>query len=119
LVDLNQLMEDVVAENQPLFQAQELPLTFLPAVDLPLVLGRPDQLAQALTVILVNILEAAPAGTRTDTRLYLDAVREEACLEIRLSGEGLQTEEQIEETAVTEATLQRPMGLVESQRGRI
>lgn len=118
-VDLNQIMLSVAAENQPIYKARKLPLSFLPAVDLPLVFGRPDQITLALTAILDNIVEAVPAGTQTDTRLYLDAVREEVCLEIRLSGEGLQTEEQIEETAVNEMTLQRPLGIVERQNGRI
>ncbi len=118
-VDLNEIMAGVCRECQPLFKAKSQELTFLPAVDLPLVFGKPDLLAQALLSTLENVIEAAPDSTRATIRPYLDAVKEEVCLEIRLSGEDLQTEQQIEETAISESTLTISREIVELQDGRI
>lgn len=118
-VDLNGVMEGVYGESRSLFQARGLELTFLPAVDLPLVFGEPGLLAQAILFILENVIAAVPNSTRTDIRPYLDAVKEQVCLEIKLSGDGLQTEQQIEETAVSETTLTASREIVEAQNGQI
>jgi two-component system chemotaxis response regulator CheY len=118
-VDLNEIMAGVCRECLPLFEAKRQELTFLPAVDLPLVFGKPDLLAQALLSTLEKVIEAAPNGTKETIRPYLDAVKEEVCLEIKLSGENLQTEQQIEETTITESTFTTPREIVELQDGRI
>ncbi|MFZ0545542.1 MAG: hypothetical protein WAM60_08890, partial [Candidatus Promineifilaceae bacterium] len=88
-VALNPLLEGILEGYRPRFEARNLELTFLPGVDLPPFLGESWSLTQATSSIMENILEAAPTGTKSDARSYLDAVKGEVCLEIKLSGEGL------------------------------
>jgi DNA-binding response OmpR family regulator len=118
-VDLNRVVEAVFEEFLPIFQARGLELTFLPAVDLPLIFGRPEPLTQAILSILENVAAAVPDNTRTEMRPYLDPLKGEVCLEIKLSGPGLQTEQQIKETAVSETTIKGPRDIIETQRGKI
>jgi CheY-like chemotaxis protein len=96
-----------------------LALTFLPAVDLPLIFGEPEPLTQAILSILENVAAAVPDSTKTEMRPYLDPLKGEVCLEIKLSGPGLQTEQQIKETAVSETTIKGPRDIIETQKGKI
>lgn len=118
-VALNPIMEATIDEYQPFFHEKGLDLTFLPGVDLPLILGEPEVLAQAILAVLGDIIAAVPSDTKSDIRSYLDPIKGEVCLEIKLSGKGLQTEKQIEETAVTETSLMMSGENLESQNGRI
>lgn len=118
-VALNPIVERVVEGKQAVFEAKGLGLSFLPGVDLPSFRGEPALVGRAILAVLENIIVAAPPGTKSDIRSYLDAVKGEVCLEVKLVGDGLQTEKQIEQTAVSESTL-RPAGkIVEAQNGRI
>lgn len=118
-VNLNQIVEKVVGEHIPSFNFRALPLTFLPGADLPEFSGEPIAFSQAVQSLLKTVLEAVPPDTRVDIRSYLDAVKGEVCLETKLSGQGLQTEQQIEETAVTDITLKEAAEKVEMQNGRL
>jgi CheY-like chemotaxis protein len=118
-VALNPIVEEVIAEYRPSFQAKGLALTFLPGVDLPVFLGASGSLVGAVSSILEKIIAAVPPTTKSDIRTYLDPVKGEVCLEIKLSGQGLQTEQQIEQTAVSEITLRTAAKIVETQNGRL
>lgn len=119
LVDLNLVMEEVCKEYELLFGEHALSLNFLPAVDLPAIRGDSQLLAQAFSSILNYIIEAVPPETKTDVRPYLDAVKAEVCVEIKLSGDGLRTEEQIESTAVSEKSLSSANLIIKKQNGQI
>jgi len=118
-VDLNQVMEGVCSEYQPLFDKKAVEMAFLPAVDLPLVPGEPQFLAQAFLSILEKVVETVPPRTKADVRPYLDAVKAEVCVEIKLSGDGLQTEQQIKAITISETTLSTANKIIESQNGRV
>lgn len=118
-VALDQVLEDVIKEYAAIFQAKEIGFNYLPGVDLPEILGEPGAVAQAISSVLGNVVKAAPPGTKVDIRSYLDAVKGEVSLEIKMSGVELQTEQQIEATAVNDATLRVPREIVETQDGRI
>lgn len=118
-IDLNQVMEGVCKEYEPLFVTHALTLNFLPAVDLPAIRGDSQLLARAFLSILNNVIEAVPPETNTEVRPYLDAVKAEICVEIKLSGDGLRTEEQIESTAVSEASLSSANKIIENQMGQV
>jgi CheY-like chemotaxis protein len=76
-------------------------------------------LTQAILFILENVAAAVPDSTKTEMRPYLDPLKGEVCLEIKLSGPGLQTEQQIKETAVSETTIKGPIDIIETQKGKI
>ena len=82
-IDLNQIMADYLDEEKALPLNEEL--VFLPGADLPKVQGERGSLGQAVSSIFSGANEEMPVGTKTDVRTYLDAVKGEVCLEIKLN----------------------------------
>jgi CheY-like chemotaxis protein len=83
--------------------------------------GEKQALSRAMFLILNEALKTAPARTKTDVRTYLDAIKGEVCLEVKLTGEGFQKENQ-QATAVlyeNSTDLMNAQKIVEIHHGRI
>jgi two-component system phosphate regulon sensor histidine kinase PhoR len=61
-VDLNLLVDQVVAAHQPLAQESGLDLSFYPDIDLPRISGDQNQIARVLTNLLSNAIRYTPSG---------------------------------------------------------
>ena len=62
-VDLNFVVEQIVAAHQPRAESSGLALSFVPLVDLQPVRGEVNQLAQVVTNLVINALNYTPAGS--------------------------------------------------------
>ncbi|HSD82773.1 MAG TPA: PAS domain S-box protein, partial [Anaerolineae bacterium] len=85
-VDLNFVVEQVVAAHQPRAEASGLTLSFEPLPDLQPVCGEVNQLAQVVTNVLINALNYTPRGS---VRVSTSQTGLEACLQIEDSGIGI------------------------------
>ncbi|MEE8392054.1 MAG: response regulator [Anaerolineae bacterium] len=91
-VDLNAVVEQVVAEHQPRAQAAGLELVFEPDADLAPVRAERSQLIQVVTNLVTNAINYTPSG-RVQVGTYLDAKREQACLRVQDTGMGIEAED--------------------------
>lgn len=62
-VDLNKVVEQVMAANLPRFELTDLTIDYTLQSDLPLVQGERNQLAQVVTNLLTNAIRYTPAGS--------------------------------------------------------
>jgi PAS domain S-box-containing protein len=85
-VDLNFVVEQIVAAHQPRAESSGLALSFAPLVDLKPVRGEVNQLAQVVTNLVINALNYTSAGSVTVTMSQSDT---EACLQIEDTGMGI------------------------------
>jgi PAS domain S-box-containing protein len=85
-VDLNFVVEQIVAAHQPRAEASGLTLSFEPFLDLRPVCGEVNQLAQVVTNLLINALNYTPRGS---VRVSTLPTETEACLQIEDSGIGI------------------------------
>ena len=91
-VDLNAVVEQVVAAHRPRAEAASLELTFEPKVALPPVLGEHNQLSRVVANLVGNAVNYTPAGqVRVST--HLDKERQRACLEVQDTGRGIEEED--------------------------
>jgi CheY-like chemotaxis protein len=120
-VDLNQIMEAYLGGYRMSFEGQAVDLIFLPGADLPKVRGESGSLTQAVFSIFRDAVESAPSGTMTNARTYLQAVKGEVCLEIKLTGEAFQAESETKSRAIIENSFDLMMArkIVERHNGRI
>jgi PAS domain S-box-containing protein len=86
LVDLNFVVEQIVAAHQPRAEAAKLTLSFDPQPGLPPVRGEVNQLAQVVTNLVMNAVNYTPQGLVRVTTLRQG---DEACLQIEDSGIGI------------------------------
>ncbi len=89
-VDLNFVVEQIVAAHQPRAEASGLALSFEPLPDLPPVCGEVNQLAQVVTNLVINALNYTPEGWVRVSTLQNKA---EACLQVEDSGIGIDPED--------------------------
>jgi two-component system phosphate regulon sensor histidine kinase PhoR len=91
-VDLNKLTTKVIETHRPHAEAAELELRFEPDPDLPLVLGKENDLAQVVANLVANAINYTSAG-HVHVSIQLDAEREQVCLQVRDTGMGIAQEE--------------------------
>lgn len=84
-VDLNHIVESYVNETKATM-ANGPAVFFLPGADLPKVSGEIRALSRALFSLFDQVSKTVPDSLRHDVRTYLDALRGEVCLEIKLTG---------------------------------
>jgi PAS domain S-box-containing protein len=89
-VDLNFVVEQIVASHQPRAESIGLGLLFEPLPTLRPVRGEVNQLAQVVTNLVINALNYTPAGTVQVSTLQ---VADEACLQVEDSGIGIDPED--------------------------
>lgn len=89
-VELNQLIDQVVAAHQPIAENADLRLTFEPDPELPPVKGEVNQLAQVVTNLVINALNYTPAGS-VRVRTYLEG--DYVCLDVEDTGTGIDPED--------------------------
>jgi PAS domain S-box-containing protein len=85
-VDLNFVVEQIVAAHQPRAESSGLVLSFVPLVDLQPVRGEVNQLAQVVTNLVINALNYTLAGS---VRVTMSQSETEACLQIEDTGIGI------------------------------
>jgi PAS domain S-box-containing protein len=85
-IDLNTLVQQVVAAHRPSAEAAGLTLTFAPAPDLPPAYGEPNQLAQVIANLTANAINYTPAG-HVQVATYQWA--SQACLQVQDTGSGI------------------------------
>jgi signal transduction histidine kinase len=93
-VNLNNIVEQVAAAHLPRIEMADLTLTLALQFDLPLLMGERNQLAQVATNLLGNAINYTPQG-QIVLKTYLLPDEEFICLEIKDSGIGIDTEDQI------------------------
>lgn len=91
-VDLNQIVEQAVAAQQPRAEATGLALNFEPAKALPSVWGAPHQLAQVVANLVTNAINYTPDG-HVRVRTGLAPEDGKACLEVEDTGMGIDFED--------------------------
>jgi signal transduction histidine kinase len=89
-VDLNYIVEQIVAAHQPRAESSGLTLSFEPLPDLPPVCGEVNQLAQVVTNLVINALNYTAEGFVRVSTLQGEV---EACLQIEDSGIGIDPDE--------------------------
>jgi signal transduction histidine kinase len=85
-VDLNFVVEQIVAAHQPRAESSGLALSFEPLPNLPPVCGEVNQLAQVVTNLVINALNYTSEGF---VRVSTFQGEVEACLRIEDSGIGI------------------------------
>ncbi|HTP11075.1 MAG TPA: PAS domain S-box protein [Anaerolineae bacterium] len=89
-VDLNFVVEQIVAAHQPRAESTGLILSFEPLPTLQPVRGEVNQLAQVVTNLLINALNYTPEG---DVRVSTCQTADEACLQVEDTGIGIDPED--------------------------
>ena len=89
-VDLNFIVEQIVAAHQPRAESIGLTLAFGPRRNLPAVRGEVNQLAQVVTNLVINALNYTPEGTIRVSTFHTEA---EACLQIEDTGIGIDADD--------------------------
>jgi len=89
-VDLNFVVEQIVAAHQPRAESSGLAFSFEPLLGLPAVRGEVNQLAQVVTNLVINALNYTPAG---EVRVSTFAAAGEACLQVADTGIGIDPED--------------------------
>jgi PAS domain S-box-containing protein len=85
-VDLNFVVEQIVAAHQPRAESSRLALSFAPLPNLQPVRGEVNQLSQVVTNLVINALNYTPAGEVRVCTFQSDA---EACLQVDDTGIGI------------------------------
>jgi PAS domain S-box-containing protein len=85
-VDLNFVVEQIVAAHQPRAESSGLALSFVPLAELQPVRGEVNQLAQVVTNLVINALNYTSAGS---VRVATNQTETEACLQIEDTGMGI------------------------------
>ncbi len=85
-VNLNFVVEQIVAAHQPRAESSRLALTFEPLPELPPVRGEVNQLAQVVTNLVINALNYTSEGA---VRVSTFQTTAEACLQIEDTGIGI------------------------------
>jgi PAS domain S-box-containing protein len=85
-VDLNFVVEQVVAAHQPRAESSGLILSFEPQPDLQAVRGEVNQLSQVVTNLVINALNYTPHGS---VQVSTYQTPDEACLEVADTGIGI------------------------------
>ncbi|MCB9421345.1 MAG: GAF domain-containing protein [Ardenticatenaceae bacterium] len=92
-VQLNQIIQPIVAAHQPHAELSSLKLTTELQADLPLVAGEPNQLSQVITNLVTNAINYTPSGNiHVSTSGVAD--RSSICLEVKDTGIGIDEEDQ-------------------------
>ncbi len=96
-VDLNSLVHEVVETTQPLWQdhakREGRPIeVHLALASLPRLLGRPEELREVLTNLLLNGIEAMPKGGRITLRTWVE--ESTVCVAVSDTGMGMTAEVQ-------------------------
>ena len=91
-VSLNDLVAQVVSAHQARVISQDLLLTFMPDLDLPLVLGNADKLLQIVTNLVTNAVNYTRNGT-IKIRTYAATMPGKALLEVADTGMGIHEED--------------------------
>jgi signal transduction histidine kinase len=89
-VDLNFVVEQIVAAHQPRAESSGLALSFDPLPSLQAVRGEVNQLAQVVTNLVINALNYTPAG---EVRVSTFQAADEACLQVEDTGIGIDAED--------------------------
>jgi PAS domain S-box-containing protein len=89
-VDLNFVVEQIVAAHQPRAESAGLQLSFEPQPDLAPVRGEVNQLAQVVTNLVINALNYTLEGS---VRVSTFQTAEETCLQVEDSGIGIDPED--------------------------
>jgi signal transduction histidine kinase len=85
-VDLNFVVEQIVAAHQPRAESSGLVLSFQPLPTLPPVRGEVNQLSQVVTNLVINALNYTPQGEVNVSTLQ---TADEACLQVADTGIGI------------------------------
>jgi PAS domain S-box-containing protein len=85
-VDLNFVVEQIVAAHQPRAESSGLRLSFQPLPTLPPVRGEVNQLSQVVTNLVINALNYTPQGEVNVSTLQ---TADEACLQVTDTGIGI------------------------------
>jgi PAS domain S-box-containing protein len=85
-VDLNFVVEQIVAAHQPRAESAGLVLSFEPLPDLQAVRGEVNQLSQVVTNLVINALSYTPAG---EVRVRTFQAVDDACLQVDDTGIGI------------------------------
>ncbi|MFQ3661071.1 MAG: ATP-binding protein [Chloroflexaceae bacterium] len=88
--DLQRVLEEVVAQFEPLFRANQVTLSLHLDVELPLVWADPDRVNQVLINILSNAYRYTPAGGRVT--LVADVADKTVIVAVRDTGIGISPE---------------------------
>lgn len=91
-VDLNEVVQKVIADHQEEAAARELALHYTPAGDLPAVRGVPRLLAHAVAHLVDNAIKYTPDGAVT-VSTGADEVGDRVFVEVRDTGIGIDAEE--------------------------
>ena len=91
MADINEILEKVLMLVEHKLELQEIVLTREPIPDLPGVACDPDQILQALLAILINAVEAMPAGgeLRVATRLAPASDGQGKSVEVEIADTGV------------------------------
>lgn len=89
-VDLNAVLDRVITAHRPLAEAAGLDLVFEPGLDLPPLLGEPNQLARLATNLVANAIHYTPKGA-----VYVRTFERDdcVCLEVEDTGIGIDPED--------------------------
>ena len=89
-VDLNPLIEKVVAAHRPVAETAGLRLIFEPCVDPLPVRGDPKKLARAFTNLVTNAVRYTPEG---EVHVTIFPQDDTVCLEVRDTGTGIEAQD--------------------------
>ena len=89
-VDLNFVVEQIVAAHQPRAESSGLVLVFEPLPNVPAVRGEVNQLSQVVTNLVINALNYTSAG---EVRVHTFQTANEACLQVADTGIGIEPDD--------------------------
>lgn len=116
-LDLNEIIESVIAATRPLLYNKNIRLEFLPERETPLpIQGDREKLSQVLINLIINALDAMAQGGTLTIQTYL--AQDWACVLVRDTGKGIPAEEipKIFEPFYTRKAGGSGLGLAVSQR---
>ncbi|MBE2202318.1 MAG: GAF domain-containing protein [Anaerolinea sp.] len=88
LLSLNELVEPVIAAHQVQAQETGLTLQWIPGVNLPLIRGARNQLAQVVTNLVINSMKYTLTG-KVVVKTYLAEAGDMVCLHVEDTGVGI------------------------------
>ncbi|MCP4428716.1 MAG: PAS domain S-box protein [Chloroflexi bacterium] len=89
-IDLNQIVEEAVTAQLPNAKMVGLQMSFEPALELPMIMGEPQQLAQVATNLVANAINYTSEG---EIKVATYQKKGEICLEVRDTGMGIDPED--------------------------